>query len=205
MNTRNHWEAAYRRGPATALSWYQPEPARSLAAILKFLPSREGRIVDIGGGASTLIDHLLEAGYRYPVVLDLSYQALAIARRRLTAGSSRAGWLTADARSLPLAADSCDLWHDRAVLHFLVNPEDRRMYCAELSRTLRPGGVAVIATFSPGGPERCSGLPVQRYSPEELSALLGPSFGLLHSESEVHLTPGNRPQEFCYAVFRLGN
>lgn len=203
MSTKDHWQTAYQRSPETAVSWYQPRLARSLAAIQRFVPGHETRIVDVGGGASTLVDHLLEAGYHFPMVLDLSHEALAVARRRLGAEASRAGWLVADATRLPLAGGSCDLWHDRAVLHFLVTPEDRRLYCAELCRVLRPGGAVLIATFGPGGPDHCSGLPVRRYSSEELSAVLGPSFEPLHSELEIHVTPGNRQQEFCYTVFRF--
>ncbi len=201
MDVKEHWESAYRRSAPDQLSWYQSDPARSLAIIERFAPDRSVRIVDAGGGASHLAHRLAADGYHRVTVMDISRSALAAARER-GGGGRDVTWVAADILATPLRERSHDLWHDRAVFHFLVDPQLRRRYLAQLSRTMKSPGLVLMATFGPQGPEKCSGLPVVRFSTEGLHRELGPSFEPVYSESETHLTPGGKAQEFCYTLFR---
>jgi SAM-dependent methyltransferase len=165
-------------------------------------PDRDARIVDIGAGASTLVDGLLDGGYHDITVLDLSEAALQVAQTRLGRKGEPVTWQVADVCHADLEPASYDIWHDRAVFHFLTDAADRAAYVAQVRRSLRPGGHVIVATFADDGPERCSGLPVVRYSAAQLHAALGPGFGLVESHREVHVTPARSQQVFTYLVCR---
>lgn len=201
----DHWERVYRTRPSTDVSWYRPHLDRSLAFIEAAAPDRGARILDVGGGASTLVDDLLARGYRHLSVLDLSDAALQTARDRLGAAAGGVAWLHDDARTVALAAESLDVWHDRAVFHFLTEAEDRAAYVRRAVHAVRPGGHLVIATFAPDGPERCSGLPVVRYDAAALAQAFGAAFRLEDQAADAHATPGGTVQSFLYCRFaRVG-
>lgn len=196
-----HWEALYRQRRVDEVSWFEQRPARSLACIEATGSARDAAVVDVGGGASTLVDHLLEAGFEDVTVLDVSAAALEHARRRLGDRAGGVSWVVSDV--LAWRPDRAfDLWHDRAVLHFLVDPADRRRYVETMRRVLARGGHAVIATFGPQAPEQCSGLPVVRYEAETLAALFGEDFRLEAHTLGDHRTPGGATQQFLYARLR---
>ena len=198
-----HWDHVYQtRGP-TGVSWFQPHASRSLALIRETGLPCDTPIIDVGGGASTLVDDLLAQGYSDLTVLDLSGAALAAARARLGERAEAVTWRVGDITTIELPAHACAVWHDRAVFHFLRTPEERAAYIRNMLRTLRPAGYAIMATFAEDGPEKCSGLPVVRYSPAELHAQLGPRFTLLRADREVHQTPSGTPQRFIYCLFRV--
>lgn len=194
---RLHWDKVYASRPFTDVSWYQGLPARSLALIEAAGIGKDRPIIDIGGGASTLVDHLLDREYQDVSVLDLSEKALDQARRRLGVRAAAVRWIVADVtRFSPDRTFS--LWHDRAVLHFLVEAADRDRYVAVLRRALVPGGHLVLATFGPEGPPKCSGLEVRRYSVDMMAELLGPDFELQSHELELHETPSGGSQQFLF-------
>jgi SAM-dependent methyltransferase len=198
MNAKEHWESIYQTKTDDSLSWTQPEPVLSLNLIAQACPS--GRVLDVGGGCSVLTERLIDRGYSV-TVLDISQAALDRARAHLGNRARLVRWLVADITSAA-SLDSCDVWHDRAVFHFLTDPAHRAAYIASLIQALPVGGHAVIGTFALDGPEKCSGLPVQRYSPSSLAVELGPQFALLTSEQETHLTPWGAPQLFQFSLFR---
>ncbi|MBA1146791.1 class I SAM-dependent methyltransferase [Ectothiorhodospiraceae bacterium WFHF3C12] len=200
MDTRAHWQQVYSSRAADEVSWYQAEPAVSLALIEASGIGREAPVIDVGGGASVLVDRLLDLGYTRPAVLDIAERALEAARRRLGRRAESVEWFAEDVREFR-PPHSFELWHDRAVFHFLVDAADRARYVATLKAALERDGHVVIATFGPEGPEQCSGLPVVRYDEQRLAAVLGESFQLLDSRDEIHVTPGGREQAFRY--FRL--
>lgn len=197
-STREHWDRVYRRKAPTETSWYEPAPDRSLALIEATGVARRAPIVDVGGGASTLVDHLLDAGYSNVTVLDVAASALAHAQARLGERAETVTWIAADIRTFRPERRFA-LWHDRAALHFLTDPADRARYMKVLRGALAPGGHVVIATFGPGGPTRCSGLDVHRYGVDTLGALLGQEFAVRAHAIEVHTTPAGLQQEFLYA------
>jgi SAM-dependent methyltransferase len=164
-------------------------------------PPPDAILLDVGGGASTLVDRLIDRGFTRLIVTDVSRAALDTARERVGARGASVRWLLADARHMEWE-ERVDLWHDRAVFHFLTDPGDRASYLRGLRTHLRPGGHAIFATFALDGPERCSGLPVARYGPDTLAAALGPGFRLLRSVRHAHRTPGGETQRFTYALFR---
>ena len=199
----SHWQRVYRNKPVSELSWFQASPARSLELIRDLCLPKDAKIIDVGGGASTLVDELLALGYRNLTVLDIAKEALEAAQRRLGAAASRVNWIVSDVTTFePLGR--FDLWHDRAVFHFLFDEEDQRRYRSVLLRALSTDGHVVIATFGPEGPDRCSGLPTVRYSCEELSTVLDGNLTLKNAETEEHLTPGGVRQQFQYCVFEHG-
>lgn len=200
MDRQAHWNRIYETKPTTAVSWYQRSPDVSRALILKHA-ARPCRVVDVGGGASTLVDVLLDEGYTLPVVLDVSKSALERTRERLASRSELVKWVVADVTSMP-ALEAVDLWHDRAVLHFLTDVGDQRAYAELACRTVRKGGYAVIGTFAPDGPNRCSGLPVQRHEPASVLRLLGAAFELVEESREIHMTPNGAEQRFQWTVAR---
>lgn len=202
MDRRSHWEHVYETKAPDALSWYQPSPVRSLALLDEIGVTAETRLIDVGGGDSTLVDALLARGLRRITVLDVSAAALERARARLGACADEVTWAQADITTATLPEAAFDVWHDRAVFHFLIAAADRARYVAAMERALRPGGWGVFATFALDGPERCSGLDVVRYAPEELAATLGASFELVRSDREVHGTPWGAEQPFTYVVVR---
>lgn len=199
MERKTHWEKVYAERKPDEVSWYQPEPRLSLR-LIKQAAAPGAAVLDAGGGASVLVDRLLDEGFA-PTVLDVSGGALAAARARLGARAQKVRWIEADVLSAPLESAAYDVWHDRAVFHFLIEADDRRRYAAQLLRALRPGGCAIIAAFSLSGPPKCSGLPVERYSPESLARELGAGLELAASEPETHDTPFGTRQEFVYCRF----
>lgn len=197
---RTHWETVYSTKQPADVSWYQPEPELSLKLIRRTLVPRNAAIVDVGGGASTLVDHLVRGGFNDLTVVDIAEPALEHARRRLAASAERVTWISADVASWR-PSRAVDLWHDRAALHFLTDERDQRAYADVLRTTLRPGGWAIIGGFAPHGPLQCSGLDVVRHDAESLTALLGKSFVLMETHGEIHVTPQGREQAFRFHLF----
>jgi SAM-dependent methyltransferase len=193
-----HWDRVYTVKAADEVSWFQPHADRSLELIERITAGRRSRVIDVGGGASTLVDDLLARGLFETTVLDLSPAALEVVRRRLGPKASLVHWLEGDVTGAELPAAGYDLWHDRAVFHFLTEPGQRAAYVAQVRRAVRPGGHVIVAAFGPGGPLRCSGLPVVRYSPGELHDEFGGAFELLESSTEDHRTPAGAIQQFVY-------
>ncbi len=199
----SHWEGVYATRGAHELSWYQIRPDVSLGLIARLGLRANDPIIDVGGGASSLVDHLLDKGFANVSVLDISTAALDAVKARLGARAASVCWLTGDiTREKPTGPYR--LWHDRAVFHFLTEPGDRRTYVATLANALPSGSHAIIATFAEDGPERCSNLPVCRYSPEQLANELGADFTLVESLREMHVTPAQGEQKFIYCRFRRG-
>ncbi|OJW06988.1 MAG: hypothetical protein BGO49_27465 [Planctomycetales bacterium 71-10] len=196
---KNHWEGVYSSKAETDVSWYQEEARLSLDLIRAFSPP-EGCIIDVGGGASVLVDGLLKLGYERVTVLDIAEAALQKARSRLGDDAAKVRWVAADVTSLQ-DLGAFDLWHDRAVFHFLTSPDDRGRYVELAERTIPSGGHLVMATFAKGGPTRCSDLDVCRYDAASLSAELGPGFVLVNETCERHVTPWGALQDFFYGVF----
>jgi ubiquinone/menaquinone biosynthesis C-methylase UbiE len=203
LNDKAHWETIYRTKRPDQVSWFQREATLSLALIRKIEPRPTARIIDVGGGASTLIDGLLHAGYRNLTVLDLSSTALAEVRRRLGPEGADVTWLEADVLDATLPSATFDVWHDRAVFHFLIAADERARYVEQAQRAMRPGGYVVVATFAHDGPTYCSGLPVARYTPASLHQELGPGFRLLQSAREEHMTPAGGIQPFVYCLCQV--
>src|SRR3989442_807916 len=203
MDLKSHWEDIYRNKLPTQVSWYQPHALRSWSLIRRVSPSPDGAIIDVGGGASTLIDDLLGAGYHDLTVLDLSATALAEARTRLGARANAVRWIEADILEASLPKAGYSVWHDRAVFRFLTAPDDRARYVAQVRRAVRSGGFVLVATFADDGPTRCSGLEVNRYSSDALHAEFGAPFRLMASEREQHVTPGGVRQAFIYCLCRV--
>jgi SAM-dependent methyltransferase len=195
-----HWDSVYSTKAPDEVSWHQARPGVSLELIERTGKGRDARIIDVGGGASRLVDALLDEGFERVTVLDISPEALARARERLGDRARRVTWETADVSRWKSPA-TYDIWHDRAVFHFLVEPEDRRSYREAMAAALPRGGQAIIGTFASDGPERCSGLPVARYEPETLAAELGPGFRLVESTHEDHRTPTGKVQRFQFSRF----
>jgi 2-polyprenyl-3-methyl-5-hydroxy-6-metoxy-1,4-benzoquinol methylase len=202
MDPRTHWETIYRTKDVHEVSWFQSEARRSLDLITRICSDRSAPIIDVGAGASVLVDNLLEAGYRDLTVLDLSEAALEISRDRLGADSAKVKWLRADVLRTQLDEDAYAVWHDRAVFHFLTDAADREAYIAQVRRSVRPGGHVLVATFAEDGPDHCSGLPVVRYSAEGLHSEFGADFRLVKSEHEDHRTPLGAEQSFLYCLCR---
>ncbi len=198
MNMRTYWDHVYTSRSVQEVSWYQPHAEQSLALIKRIAAGRPSRVIDVGGGASTLVDDLLEQESFDVSVLDLSAAVLSVARNRLGAQACRVQWLAGDITQLELPAQAYDLWHDRAVFHFLTKPAQRAAYVAQVCHAVRPGGHVIVATFASDGPTRCSGLPVLRYSPDKLHDEFGGAFELIESMEETHRTPGGVIQPFVY-------
>ncbi|WP_374466234.1 trans-aconitate 2-methyltransferase [Ferrovibrio sp.] len=196
-----HWQEVYSTKDEAEVSWFQDRPQTSLGLIAQTGLSPDASLIDIGGGASRLVDALLAAGWRDIAVLDIAGAALAKARARLGPQGAGVDWIVADITAWQ-PRRRYDLWHDRAVFHFLASPGDRAAYKAALRSAIAPGGHVVIGSFALDGPERCSGLPVQRYSPETLSAELGPDYVLEQALQEDHHTPAGRVQHFQFSRFR---
>jgi ubiquinone/menaquinone biosynthesis C-methylase UbiE len=202
MDSKGHWESVYRTKRVDEVSWFQSTPSVSLELIGRAVPDPSARIIDVGGGASTLVDGLLQHGYADVTVLDVSDTALAKARARLGDSASRVRWLSADALTVELPDAQYDLWHDRAVFHFLVDSVDRDAYINQVRRAVRPGGHVLIATFAEDGPTTCSGLPVARYSADKLHAEFDGGFEFVESVREQHRTPSGSLQSFVYCLCR---
>jgi SAM-dependent methyltransferase len=203
MSEKERWEAVYGRKAPEQASWYRPHLERSLSFIEGAGIPKDAAILDVGGGSSTLVDDLLGGGYTDVTVLDISATAIAAAKDRLGPRAAGVSWVVADITRVELPEHRYDFWHDRAVFHFLCDRAARQRYVAAVRRGLKPGGQIVVATFGPSGPERCSGLQVMRYSPDELHAEFGQAFRKITSCSEVHLTPSGSEQEFIYCHWRM--
>jgi ubiquinone/menaquinone biosynthesis C-methylase UbiE len=201
MQRKEHWESVYATKAADAVSWFQEHAVSSLQLIKELTTDKQSSVIDIGGGASTLADDLLAAGYSDLTVLDISEAALEVAKNRLGPSSQRIQWLVADITQVQLPEAKYAIWHDRAVFHFLTQPSDRRTYINLLQRSVEQGGHVVIATFAEDGPTKCSGLPVVRYTAESLRAELGNAFALRRQLKEAHQTPFGTTQNFIFCCF----
>jgi SAM-dependent methyltransferase len=197
-----HWERVYASKLPEEVSWYQPTPATCLALLEASGVGPEVGVLDVGGGSSRFVDGLLDRGFEDVTVLDVSPAALAGAAERLGPRAGPVKWVVADVTDFE-PKRLWRVWHDRAVFHFLTAAEDRGAYGRTLRRCLSPGGWAVIATFAPNGPDRCSGLEVRRYSPESLADAMGEDFELVTGLSEEHVTPAGAPQAFTFALLRF--
>jgi ubiquinone/menaquinone biosynthesis C-methylase UbiE len=202
MQTKDHWENVYTSKQTTDVSWFQPHADQSFRLIQETSVARTGAIIDVGGGASTLVDDLLQNHFSNITVLDLSAAALNVARIRLGQIADKVQWLEGDITKITLPTQSFDVWHDRAVFHFLTNPEDRQAYVDTVLRCVKPEGHVIVATFAADGPLQCSGLPVMRYEPDALHAEFGVPFVLLKHEREDHHTPFGTVQKFVYCFCR---
>jgi 2-polyprenyl-3-methyl-5-hydroxy-6-metoxy-1,4-benzoquinol methylase len=198
MNRKAHWESIYSSKAPTEVSWYQEYPKRSLELISDTGIGIDAHIIDVGGGASTLVDGLLDSGFRNITVLDISATALDQTKARLGERGKAVTWLEADITRVTLPHHEYDLWHDRAVFHFLTTAEARESYVNAVRHSLKPNGHIIVATFAPDGPTRCSGLDIVRYSPDELHDEFGSDFQYIKSVSESHPTPFGTYQKFMY-------
>lgn len=201
VDRRQHWETVYGSKATDQVSWFQPHAASSLRLIAD-CAGMNAHIIDVGGGASVLVDDLLDAGYGNVTVLDLAESALAVSRARLGARAQSVQWIAADVTRADLPTARYDVWHDRAVFHFLTDPADRARYVDQVLKSVKPGGRVIIAAFGPGGPLQCSGLDVVRYAPDTLHAEFGAPFRLIGHETEIHRTPAGGEQEFVYCYCR---
>lgn len=202
FDPKTHWENIYNTKSPKEVSWYKPHLEKSLDLLLSLGLSADAQILDVGAGASTLPDDLLAKGYKNITVLDVSSEALKISKGRLGSKAKQVIWIEADVTQTYLQADHYDLWHDRAVFHFLTKREDRQKYIDTCSKSLKGGGYVLIATFGPNGPLKCSGLEVIRYSSESLEKEFGGVFRLEKHFMEIHKTPFDTTQEFLYCLFK---
>lgn len=202
MNKKEHWENVYVTKPHDQVSWYRDHLDNSLKLILDTGVEKDASIIDIGGGASTLVDDLLENGFVDVSVLDISSTAIEASKRRLGRRADEVDWIEADITEVDLPAEHFDVWHDRAVFHFLTDPDDRRRYVELVNRSVKPGGHIIVASFGLNGPLKCSGLDVVRYSPDTMHDEFGDQFELIRSIDESHNTPFGTTQEFIYCYCR---
>lgn len=202
MQSKSHWENVYHTKPATQVSWFQEHAAMSLQYIRGTGVAKDGHIMDVGGGASTLVDDLLHEGYCNLSVLDISGAALLAAQKRLGERAGKVRWLEADITQVELQQGSVDVWHDRAVFHFLTDVNDRQRYVQTVLHAVKPGGHVIVATFAEDGPLQCSGLDIVRYSPDALHHEFGDAFQLVESAKETHHTPAGKDQQFIYCYCR---
>lgn len=200
FDKKNHWQNVYQQKQTTAVSWFQAKPVISLELIASCKLDKSELIIDVGGGASVLVDHLLIQGYTQLAVLDISAAALSASQQRLGADADAVQWVESDITAYHPQRQVA-LWHDRAVFHFLTEVTERQNYVRALKHALVPNGHLIIASFAIGGPEQCSGLPIVQYDAAKLSAQLGEGFSLLEERTEKHITPAGREQEFAYFHF----
>ena len=198
MDTQTHWDKIYTEKAPDQVSWYRPHLETSLALIEQAAAGVSASIIDIGAGESTLVDDLLARGYADLTVLDISQTAIAASKKRLGDAAERVRWLVADITQAELEPSAYDVWHDRAVFHFLTAAADRRAYVRQVVRTVRRGGHIIVSAFGPEGPTRCSGLDVVRYDAESLHREFGAGFRLISSSRELHETPFGSTQQFLY-------
>lgn len=203
MDARNHWENVYRDKPPQAVSWYRAHLEISLSLIERAAPSRSASIIDVGGGESTLVDDLLARGYQDVTVLDISQTAIDVAMRRLGQAAEGVDWWAADITKVTLPPNAYDVWHDRAVFHFLTTEEQRAAYVRNVIEAVRAGGHVIVSTFGPEGPMKCSGLDVVRYDAQSLHHEFGNHFRLVESSKELHQTPFGTTQQFLYCYCRV--
>lgn len=203
MDAQNHWEKIYTEKGPTAVSWYRAHLETSLELIEQVAAARSSSIIDVGGGESTLVDDLLAREYEDITVLDISRTAIDANRKRLGDASRRVHWLVADIMEGDLPPSRYDVWHDRAVFHFLTAPGDRVAYVRQVARAVKNGGYVIVSTFGPEGPTKCSGLEVVRYDAKSLHREFGVHFRLLGSSKELHQTPFGTTQQFLYCYCRV--
>ncbi len=203
IDEKQHWEGVYNTKAADAVSWYQPHLEKSLQFILNAAPSRLTQIIDVGGGESTLVDDLIKAGYKNTSVLDISEKAIEVCKTRLGDKSSSVTWLAANILQAELPKKYFDVWHDRAVFHFLTSEAQRIEYVRQVSKSVKAGGHVIVATFGPQGPEKCSGLTTMRYDADSLHNQFGARFLLVDSATELHTTPFGTTQQFLYCFCKL--
>ena len=198
MSTQSHWEHIYSTKSSNQVSWFRPHLETSLSLIERATSDRSARIIDVGGGESTLIDDLLRSGYSNLTILDISQTAIDVTKARLGSLADRVEWLVTDVTRADLAAKAYDIWHDRAVFHFLTVDSERVAYVERVAKAVKPGGHIVIGTFGPEGPTKCSGLEVRRYDADSLHREFGSRFRLIDSLKESHQTPFGTAQQFLY-------
>ena len=203
MDTKTHWEKVYSTKAPDAVSWYRPHLETSLELIERATDARSASIIDVGGGVSTLVDDLLLHGYKNITVLDVSQTAIEVAKQRLGSAAQQVRWLVADIVGIELEPSAYDLWHDRAVFHFLTTRERRIAYVRQVARSVKSGGHVIVSTFGPEGPMKCSGLEVMRYDAESLHDEFGIRFRLVESSKELHHTPFGTTQQFVYCYCRI--
>lgn len=202
---REHWNSVYRTKSDREVSWYRDHLDNSINLIEETGLGLGAAVIDVGGGSSTLVDDLLERGFCDISVLDISSNALERSRVRLGRKSEGVEWIAADITSADLPEARFDVWHDRAVFHFLTNAGDRKKYVEQVLKSVKPGGHVIVASFGVNGPEKCSGLQVVRYTPESMHAQFGCRFRMLRSLEEIHNTPSGAQQEFVYCHCRVEN
>lgn len=202
MDKKQHWEKVYDTKASDNVSWFQEHASQSLELIHSTGLGKDAAVIDVGGGASVLVDELMEEGYKDLTVLDLSSSALEVAKQRLGNDANSIHWMVGDITNIELSQNRYDIWHDRAVFHFLTDPADRQAYVEQVLHAVRPKGHVIIATFAEDGPEKCSGLPVVRYRPETLHAEFGEAFHLVKHDKELHHTPFGTEQQFIYCYCR---
>jgi len=202
MTQRDHWEDTYSNNAIEQLGWYAAHVETSVSWIVGLDLDQDAEIIDAGGGACTLVDDLLNERYQSVTVVDLSKRAMTLAQMRLGEKAKSVTWIEGDITSVPLAANRYDVWHDRAVFHFFTDSEQRQLYRNNLMQALKPGGYLIIAVFAPEAPPRCSGLPVERYTLDQLESTLGAEFELNQHTQEMHVTPGGTEQMYLYCHFR---
>jgi SAM-dependent methyltransferase len=201
--SKDHWDAVYEKKGPERVSWFRSHLEQSLLFLDRANLPLDAAIIDVGGGASTFVDDVLDRGYRDVTILDISAAALDVAHHRLGPRSSAVHWICGDVTEVRLPERAFDFWHDRAVFHFLSDPEDRARYVENVRRSVRPGGHVLVATFGPHGPEQCSGLEVVRYTPESLHSEFGDDFSKVGDATELHVTPSGTEQEFIYCYCRI--
>lgn len=203
MDPKSHWEKVYQTKRPDEVSWYRPHLDVSLQLIEEAAPNRDAQIIDVGGGESTLVDDLLARNYEKLTVLDISHAALAVAKERLGANANKLTWLCGDVTTFGFKRHEYDVWHDRAVFHFLTDAEDRANYVRQVAKAVKPGGHVIVATFGPEGPSQCSGLDIVRYDPDALHDEFGSSFQLVKHLTELHRTPAGSIQQFVYCYCNI--
>jgi 2-polyprenyl-3-methyl-5-hydroxy-6-metoxy-1,4-benzoquinol methylase len=203
MDPKTHWENVYGTKLPEAVSWYRPHLETSIALIERAAGGHSASIIDVGGGESTLVDDLLARGHENITVLDISQTAIDVTRKRLGSAAQRVHFLVADITQAKLESGAYDVWHDRAVFHFLTKPEHRTAYVQNVVHAVRPGGHVIVSTFGPEGPTKCSGLDVNRYDAESLHAEFGVHFRLVESSKELHRTPFDTTQQFLYCYCKV--
>ena len=203
MDSRKHWEGVYSSKAPEAVSWYAPHLETSLGLIERAAAGYSASIIDVGGGESTLVDDLLARGYDNITVLDVSQTAVDVTKKRLGLAAERIHWLVADITEAQLPPSTYDVWHDRAVFHFLTAPEQRTAYVRQVAHAVKSGGHVIIGTFGPEGPTKCSGLDVIRYDADSLHGQFGVRFRLEESFKELHRTPFGTTQQFLYCYCKV--
>jgi len=203
VDAKTHWEKVYTSKAPEAVSWYRPHLETSLAVIERAATGYSASIIDVGGGESTLVDDLLARGYENITVLDVSQTAIDVTKKRLGLAAEQVHWLVADVTDAQLERGAYDVWHDRAVFHFLTASEHRAGYVRQVAHAVNPGGHVIVSTFGPEGPIRCSGLDVIRYDAESLHGQFGVRFRLVESSKELHRTPFGTTQQFLFCYCKV--